>query len=455
MDGMQNVPDEVKHYIQQLEEENKLLKDSLHQLQQQVHVLQKRISQLENRLNIHENPHTPPSKRRFNNTNTKDTIGKRGAPKGHRGATRPTPIPDDIIPVTMDTCPRCGGYLGNPVDTESRIIEDLPPPQKNRVTQYNLHHYHCPGCGTTIKATHPDCPHTGIFGIRLMTQVTLMKYRQRCVLRRIKETLHDHHQFPITPKGVHDILLRVGDALIPEYQRQQQQVRQAPYRYTDETGIPLMGENHWLWLSRSDNDTVSMLIHPSRGHQALNQLLGEDITGVDVNDGWSTYRRLPKTQRCWSHLLRETDHGKLTDHEQTFSKQLHQHYNTLKTFIGKDPPMNQRIKQKKHWDKKLAALADRYLEIPETRAKAQYLKNGLGNWHTCLLYPGMQPTNNLAEQAIREHVIQRKIIGCFRSERGAENYAHIAPVLATWRLQGKNIVEELENMLRQELCLQS
>jgi len=114
--------------------------------------------------------------------------------------------------------------------------------------------------------------------------------------------------------------------------------------------------------------------------------------------------------------------------------------------------MNQCIKQKTRWDKELAALANKYLSIPETRVKAQYLKNGLGSWHTCLLHPGMQPTNNLAEQAIREHVIQRKIIGCFRSKRGADNYAYIASVLATWRLQGKNVSEELENLLKRELC---
>ncbi|MCJ7571442.1 MAG: transposase, partial [Candidatus Thermoplasmatota archaeon] len=64
-----------------------------------------------------------------------------------------------------------------------------------------------------------------------------------------------------------------------------------------------------------------------------------------------------------------------------------------------------------------------------------------------------QPTNNLAEQAIREHVIMRKIIGTFRSEEGSENYQFIASLLATWRLQGKNMSEELENLLRHELCL--
>ncbi len=82
-----------------------------------------------------------------------------------------------------------------------------------------------------------------------------------------------------------------------------------------------------------------------------------------------------------------------------------------------------------------------------------YLKNGFGRWYTCILYPGMEPTNNLGEQAMREHVIMRKIIGCFRSEKGAENYQYIASLLATWRLQGKNGFEELEGLLRQELCL--
>ncbi len=65
----------------------------------------------------------------------------------------------------------------------------------------------------------------------------------------------------------------------------------------------------------------------------------------------------------------------------------------------------------------------------------------------------VEPTNNLGEQAMREHVILRKIIGCFRSENGAENYQYIASLLASWRLQGKNAFVELEGLLRKELCL--
>jgi len=101
----------------------------------------------------------------------------------------------------------------------------------------------------------------------------------------------------------------------------------------------------------------------------------------------------------------------------------------------------------------LEGIIAKYSEFKELKKPLTYLKNGCGCWFTCLLYPGMEPTNNLAEQAIREHVIIRKIIGCFRSLKGAENYQYIASLLATARLQGKNGFDELEKVLRQELCL--
>jgi len=73
--------------------------------------------------------------------------------------------------------------------------------------------------------------------------------------------------------------------------------------------------------------------------------------------------------------------------------------------------------------------------------------------HQKIQNPGMKPTNNLGEQAMREHVILRKIIGCFRSENGAEKYPYIASLLTDWRLQRKNGFEELEQLLRRELCM--
>ena len=96
MDGLQDLPDEVRQYILYLE---------------------KKIQELEQRLKLYENPHTPSSQQRFKpNSNNNNPPGRRGAPPEHDGATRPTPTPDKIIPITMHECPRCGCSWGTSMD---------------------------------------------------------------------------------------------------------------------------------------------------------------------------------------------------------------------------------------------------------------------------------------------------------------------------------------------------
>jgi len=54
---------------------------------------------------------------------------------------------------------------------------------------------------------------------------------------------------------------------------------------------------------------------------------------------------------------------------------------------------------------KLEDIVDKFDGFDELKKPLTYIKNGLRRWYTCMLYPGMEPTNNLGEQAIREHVI--------------------------------------------------
>jgi transposase len=224
--------------------------------------------------------------------------------------------------------------------------------------------------------------------------------------------------------------------------------------YVDETGIRVLGRNYWLWVFRTDTDDVLVVIRNSRGRDVLKEILGEDFTGAGVNDGWRVYKWLPVVHRCWAHLLRQVDEYKdASEHGQMLSIVVHRKFNRLKDFLGKDPPMEERQRIKEIWDQELQALVYEYIKYLDVRKVVKYIKNGLGCWYTCLLYPGMQPTNNLAEQSIREHVIVEKIIGTFRSIKGSENYQYISSLLATWKLQGLNIVDETENLLRKELCL--
>ena len=163
------------------------------------------------------------------------------------------------------------------------------------------------------------------------------------------------------------------------------------------------------------------------------------------------FTHLTIIQRCWAHLIRKVDAFKSFGKGEELSDEIHAMFSELKKSL-KSEDMDLRKSMKENFDGRMEDLVKRYDPFGELHKPVEYIRNGLGSWFTCLLYPGMEPTNNLAEQAIREHVVIRKIIGTFRSENGSQNYQYISSLLATWNLKGKSMFVEMDKILRKELC---
>jgi transposase len=75
------------------------------------------------------------------------------------------------------------------------------------------------------------------------------------------------------------------------------------------------------------------------------------------------------------------------------------------------------------------------------------ISNGFDYWFTFVIHPGVEPTNNRAERALREHVILRKIVGTLRNVKGTSIHERIMTVLATWGQQGLNSFQMLRSSL--------
>jgi hypothetical protein len=104
----------------------------------------KLIEELKAKLAKYENPHTPSSAQRYKKKpESKNASKKRGAPNGHRGATRPTPEPDREVEVTTGQCDLCGSANLEECGVEKQVIEELTPPPKIEVIQFNRHKYKC------------------------------------------------------------------------------------------------------------------------------------------------------------------------------------------------------------------------------------------------------------------------------------------------------------------------
>jgi len=63
---------------------------------------------------------------------------------------------------------------------------------------------------------------------------------------------------------------------------------------------------------------------------------------------------------------------------------------------------------------------------------------------TCLIYLFVETTNNIAERALRELIVIRKIIGGLRSKCGATTFETMVTMLTTWKQQGLNQTQQLK-----------
>ena len=94
--------------------------------------------------------------------------------------------------------------------------------------------------------------------------------------------------------------------------------------------------------------------------------------------------------------------------------------------------------------------AGKSYESEGVRRFAGKMMNGMDHWFTFLAVPGVEPTNNRAERALRESVVQRKIMGCFRNGKGTWIYETVMTVLSTWKQQGRDLSKTLGETLTQE-----
>lgn len=432
-----------EEFIEQLRAENE-------QLKRENELLKAKIRDLEARLAQYENAHTPPSLRRGRNRK-KDQNNKKGKPgqkAGHKGVTRPFVSPDRQVELTMDRCPDCGADLGSPFRIDSKIVEEIPEPQPIIVTEYKIAHYKCPCCQKEVVAKDPGCPHEGKFGNNVIALATLLKYEDRLPHRKIRDAMVRLYGLKISPATILDLTRRAADAVRSEYDAILSRIRDAPILYVDETGIHVQGEKYWIWTFTTPSETF-FVIRKSRGMKVLMEVLTRRFKGIIVCDGWKPYARFTnRIQRCWAHLLRESK-----DIAETFEEAIPLHnalkelYELLTKALETDPPPEVRESLWKLAREALRNLISKEYSVVKVQKFVGKINNGFDYWFTFVINPGVEPTNNRAERALRPHVVLRKILGALRNDKGTSIHERIMTTLATWGQNGLNSLQMLTTKL--------
>ena len=236
-------------------------------------------------------------------------------------------------------------------------------------------------------------------------------------------------------------------------------VRGSPVVHADETSWRQTRRKAWLWTAATPDVTVFRIDRRRSGFVAR-ELLGATFDGVAVSDRFSGYSWLPVEQRqvCWAHQRR--DFQEMVDRDDTgwwvgaalldhirpmfrWWRQLRDGDMTLTRFQLRMRTVERHVRT----DLVIGSMCASD-KTAGTCAELRKLEPAL--W-TFVREPGVEPTNNFAERAIRPAVLWRKGSFGTHSEHGSRFVERILSVVASLKQQGRNALEFLVVALRSYL----
>ena len=428
--------------------EVKKLEARIAELEEEKGKLKHRLTIYENTVEIQSRRESLPRRRR-----ERTEVRYPGRPKGCSGKTRPIPKPDQFVKAEdPGECPECGSDLGPPFRIKNRIIEELPNLQPVRVIAFEEVYYRCESCDSIIIARDVDCPPEGRMGKNVCIQTTLMKFDERLPERKIRAVL-ERQGLTITPATVLDLHRRVSEWLRPEYDKVLAAIRASKVVYMDQTGIGVDGANYWIWDFVSDSETL-FAIRETKGKRVLEEILGKDWNGTMVCDGLRSHHSFAKEnpgvkiQRDWAHLLKDArELGEKYVEAKALERGLHGIFDRLKKALEKEPPPEERKRLARNAKRAMRYWLQKRYKKTKVRKFIEKIQRGFPYWFTFIATPGVEPTNNRAERALRELVVQRKIIGTLRNEKGTFIYETLPTLIATWKQRGLDLNETLSSSL--------
>lgn len=454
----EKLPYEVQTYILFLENRLEQMEYRLRQSLEKIGQLEQEVMELKARLNRHSgNSSQPPSadspqapKRKAREKSGRRPGGQPGRQGKHRSLL---PQVDKIVEHRATICPHCQGWLdqtgGQGVPPlERHQVWELPE-IKPVVTEHRLLAGWCPHCRVWVKPDLPVEVSQSAFGPRLQAWVALLTGRFRRSRRQVVDLLRELCGVEVSLGSIQTLCEETSEALAAPYQEARETVAQADTAFVDETGWKEQGNRRWLWVAVTKLVTV-FLVSCSRSRQALRQLIGDDFPGILHSDRWGAYNIVDCSRRqlCRAHLKRDfqalserkTRAGPLGAWGLREVKRLFVVWHRYQASKISWAEMRWELVPVRT---RLGRLLRRGAACGDPKAEG-FCRNLLKLWPALLTFafvPGVEPTNNRAERALRGAVLWRK--GCFgnQSDQGCRFTERILTAVATLRQQERNIVE--------------
>jgi transposase len=356
-----------------------------------------------------------------------------------------------IVPVKPERCRRCQQPLqGEDLQPQRRQVTEIPS-VKPVVTEYQLHQLVCPACGEATRAALPPGVPTGGFGPRLQATTALCTGAYHLSKRTTQALLDNLFGVEVGLGTIANLEQATTQAVAEPVAEARAYVQTQPAAYADETGWREGRQRAWLWTVVTAWVTV-FVVRRSRSGQVAQELLGQDFWGWLVTDRWSGYSWYPtwRRQLCWAHLVRDieamsTRGGRSQEIGEALRAQTCKMFHwwhrvrdgtlTHASFRSYMQPVRREVER--------LLEAGHTCGVPKTEGTCrEILKRRQALW-TFVRHPGVEPTNNAAERAIRPGVLWRKGSFGTHSPDGSRFVEAMMTVVATLKQQHRNALDYL------------
>ena len=386
------------------------------------------------------------------------TRRKIGAQPGHpphaRVPFRPDEINGGVFEHTLSCCPDCQGPVACYPGVKNVVQQMDLAPLPVRIEEHRGYFYWCPNCKKQhASALPPQIEKGGLCGPYLTTLVAYLKGACPASYSTVRKYLRDVAGIQVSRGHLAQLIGKVSAALKGPYEELLKLLPTQAHLNVDETGHKENGERPWTWCFRAEL-FVLFKIEASRGSKVLVEMLGKEFDGVLGCDYFSAYRKYMRecgveVQFCLAHLIRDVKHLLELPAAATraYGEKLLSELRLLFHIIHQRDELGAtafRTQLEEARARILCVATTAVPEAKEARNMARRFELHGAAYFQFITTPGMEPTNNLAEQAIRFVVIDRVITQGTRGEKGRRWCERIWSTLATCALRGVSAFEYIQ-----------
>lgn len=413
--------------------------------------LKARITDLETQLgqnsgNSHKPPSTDPPGTR---PPSAGTGRKRGGQPGHKPNRRVMLPPEKVTrrtEVKPAACKCCGGRRLRPLGVEPRVHQVIEVPEiQPDVHEIRMHGADCRDCGSTTWAELPAGTPAHMFGPRLLALIGYM-LAVRTSRRQLREMLAEVFGIPVSLGALSEAEERTSEAIAVPVNEAVAFVRGQPVKHVDASTWRLDGAYAALWTIATTLVAVFFVTVDAKA-PTIKLLLGK-LRGVMVTDRGSQFGfwAMRKRQICWAHLIRKfvAFSERKDEGAKVGESLLLLAHATLHEWHRVRDGTRSRASFRAFADNAQVAfenLLDRgaNLRLRGLTGACQDILAHKDALFTFAHRPGVEPTNNHAERALRPFVLWRKTSYGSQSERGRLFAQRIMTAAHTLRLQKRSI----------------